>query len=234
MVIGGTVNENGILHVKVTRVGSESALSQIVRLVESAQMAKAPVQKLADQISKYFVPLVIVLSLSTFLSWFVAGKLHAYPKSWIPSSMNNFELALQFGISLMVIACPCALGLATPTAVMVGTGVGATQGVLIKGGQALESAHKVLPNTTGPLRMPVIGMDSAPDFTCKKDTKEAIIEAVKQGYRHIDSAASYGSEKALGEALKEAIELGLVSRENLFVTSKFWVTENHPHFVLPA
>ncbi|BAU00543.1 hypothetical protein VIGAN_10214800 [Vigna angularis var. angularis] len=143
MVIGGTMNENGVMHVKVTRVGSESALSQIVRLVESAQMAKAPVQKLADHISKYFVPLVIVLSLSTWLSWFLAGKLHAYPKSWIPSSMNYFELALQFGISVMVIACPCALGLATPTAVMVGTGVGATQGVLIKGGQALESAHKV-------------------------------------------------------------------------------------------
>ncbi|KAK7260819.1 hypothetical protein RIF29_27117 [Crotalaria pallida] len=143
MVIGGTVNENGVLHVKVTRVGSESALSQIVRLVESAQMAKAPVQKLADQISKYFVPLVIFLSLSTWLSWFLAGQLQAYPKPWIPSSMNRFELALQFGISVMVIACPCALGLATPTAVMVGTGVGATQGVLIKGGKALESAHKV-------------------------------------------------------------------------------------------
>ncbi|RHN42207.1 putative cu(2+)-exporting ATPase [Medicago truncatula] len=111
MVIGGTVNENGVLHVKVARVGSETALSQIVRLVESAQMAKAPVQKYADQISKYFVPIVIVLSLSTWISWFVAGKLHSYPKSWIPSSMNNFELALQFGISVMVIACPCALGL---------------------------------------------------------------------------------------------------------------------------
>jgi Cu+-exporting ATPase len=143
MVIGGTVNENGVLHVKVTRVGSESALSQIVRLVESAQMAKAPVQKFADQISKYFVPIVIVISLTTWISWFIAGKLHTYPKSWIPKSMNSFELALQFGISVMVIACPCALGLATPTAVMVGTGVGATQGVLIKGGQALESAHKV-------------------------------------------------------------------------------------------
>jgi len=86
---------------------------------------------------------VIALSLSTWLSWFLAGKFHAYPKSWIPSSTNSFELALQFGISVMVIACPCALGLATPTAVMVGTGVGATQGVLIKGGQALENAHKV-------------------------------------------------------------------------------------------
>ncbi|KAG1362649.1 copper-transporting ATPase HMA5 [Cocos nucifera] len=129
-VIGATVNENGVLHVQATHVGSESALSQIVRLVESAQMAKAPVQKFADRISKYFVPLV-------------TGKFNGYPKSWIPSSMDSFQLALQFGISVMVIACPCALGLATPTAVMVGTGVGASQGVLIKGGQALESAHKV-------------------------------------------------------------------------------------------
>ncbi|KAK8996690.1 hypothetical protein V6N11_081955 [Hibiscus sabdariffa] len=96
-VIGGTVNENGVLHIKATKVGSESALAQIVRLVESAQMAKAPVQKFADRISRYFVPLPV----------------------------------------------PCALGLATPTAVMVGTGVGASQGVLIKGGQALEGAHKV-------------------------------------------------------------------------------------------
>ncbi|THU65624.1 hypothetical protein C4D60_Mb05t05590 [Musa balbisiana] len=142
-VIGGTVNENGVLHIRATHVGSESALSQIVRLVESAQMAKAPVQKFADRISKYFVPLVILLSLVTWLIWFLAGKFSSYPKSWIPSSMDSFQLALQFGISVMVIACPCALGLATPTAVMVGTGVGASQGVLIKGGQALESAHKV-------------------------------------------------------------------------------------------
>ncbi|XP_065006007.1 copper-transporting ATPase HMA5-like [Musa acuminata AAA Group] len=142
-VIGGTVNENGVLHVRATHVGSESALSQIVRLIESAQMAKAPVQKFADRISKYFVPLVIVLATFTWLIWFLAGKFNSYPKSWIPSSMDSFQLALQFGISVMVIACPCALGLATPTAVMVGTGVGASQGVLIKGGQALESAHKV-------------------------------------------------------------------------------------------
>ncbi|KAF8702415.1 hypothetical protein HU200_032791 [Digitaria exilis] len=142
-VIGGTVNENGVLHVRATFVGSESALAQIVRLVESAQMAKAPVQKFADQISKVFVPLVIVLSLLTWLAWFLAGRFHGYPYSWIPSSMDRFQLALQFGISVMVIACPCALGLATPTAVMVATGVGASQGVLIKGGQALESAHKV-------------------------------------------------------------------------------------------
>ncbi|KAK2436554.1 copper-transporting ATPase RAN1 [Trifolium repens] len=116
-VIGGTLNENGVLHVKATKVGSESALLQIVRLVESTQMAMAHVQKFADCISKFCVPLVILISFSTWLAWFLAGKYHAYPKSWIPSSMDNFELALQFGISVMVIACPCALGLAMPTAV---------------------------------------------------------------------------------------------------------------------
>jgi Cu+-exporting ATPase len=142
-VIGGTMNGNGVLRVKATHVGAETALSQIVRLVEAAQMAKAPVQKLADRISKYFVPLVVIVALLTFLGWYVGGKTRSYPKSWIPSSMDEFELALQFGISVLVVACPCALGLATPTAVMVATGKGASQGVLIKGGQALEGAHKV-------------------------------------------------------------------------------------------
>ncbi|GJN02108.1 hypothetical protein PR202_ga19430 [Eleusine coracana subsp. coracana] len=153
-VIGGTVNENGVLHIRATFVGSESALAQIVRLVESAQMAKAPVQKLADQISRVFVPLVILFSLLTWLVWLLAGRFHSYPDSWIPSSMDSFQLALQFGISVMVIACPCALGLATPTAVMVATGVGASQGVLIKGGHALESAQKV--NSEHPLAKAIV------------------------------------------------------------------------------
>ena len=80
----------------------------------------------------------------------------------------------------------------------------------------------------------MIGMGSAPDFTCKNDTKKAIIEAIKQGYRHFDTAAAYGSELALGEAIKEAIELGLVSRQDLFITSKLWCTDIHPHLVVSA
>ncbi|KAK7386054.1 hypothetical protein VNO78_32125 [Psophocarpus tetragonolobus] len=98
----------------------------------------------------------------------------------------------------------------------------------------VEIPRILLPNSSGQQRMPVVGMGSAPDFTCKKDTKEAIIEAIKQGYRHFDTAAAYGSEQALGEALNEAIHLGLVSRQDLFVTSKLWVTDNHPHLVLSA
>ncbi|KAF8009186.1 hypothetical protein BT93_J0236 [Corymbia citriodora subsp. variegata] len=142
-VIGGTMNENGCLLVKATHVGSETALSQIVQLVEAAQLARAPVQKLADQISRFFVPTVVVVAFFTWLVWFIPGLIGLYPKGWIPKAMDGFELALQFGISVLVVACPCALGLATPTAVMVATGKGASQGVLIKGGDALEKAHKV-------------------------------------------------------------------------------------------
>lgn len=142
-VIGGTVNDNGCIIVKVTHVGSETALSQIVQLVEAAQLARAPVQKLADKISRFFVPTVVLIAFVTWLGWFILGVTHLYPRSWIPKAMDAFELALQFGISVLVVACPCALGLATPTAVMVATGKGASQGVLIKGGNALEKAHKV-------------------------------------------------------------------------------------------
>ncbi|XP_052201746.1 copper-transporting ATPase HMA4-like isoform X2 [Diospyros lotus] len=142
-VIGGTVNENGCLLVKATHVGPETALSQIVQLVEVAQLARAPVQKLADKISKFFVPTVVLAALITWIGWFIPGEAGIYPKGWIPKAMDAFELALQFGISVLVVACPCALGLATPTAVMVATGKGASQGVLIKGGNALEKAHKV-------------------------------------------------------------------------------------------
>ncbi|KAI3994827.1 hypothetical protein MKX01_037378 [Papaver californicum] len=142
-VIGGTVNENGCLLVKVTHVGSETALSQIVQLVEAAQLNRAPVPELADRISRVFVPVVVVEAILTWLSWFILGEAAVYPKDWIPNAMNSFEPALQFGISVLVVACPCALGLATPTAVMVATGKGASQGVLIKGGNALKKAHKV-------------------------------------------------------------------------------------------
>ncbi|XP_057451403.1 copper-transporting ATPase HMA4-like [Lotus japonicus] len=142
-VISGTINENGCIVVKATHVGSDTALSQIVQLVEAAQLAKAPVQKLADHISRVFVPIVVVVALLTWLGWLIPGEAGIYPKHWIPKGMDAFELALQFAISVLVVACPCALGLATPTAVMVASGIGASQGVLIKGGDALEKAHKV-------------------------------------------------------------------------------------------
>ncbi|XP_040986891.1 probable copper-transporting ATPase HMA5 isoform X2 [Juglans microcarpa x Juglans regia] len=207
-VIGGTLNVNGVLRIKATRVGSESALSQIVRLVESAQLAKAPVQKFADRISKYFVPLVIVFSFSTWLAWFLAGKFHSYPESWIPFSMDDFELALQFGISVMVIACPCALGLATPTAVMVGTGVGATQGVLIKGGQALESAHKVN----------CIVFDKTGTLTVGKPVvidKRLLTSMAVQDFNELIAATEVNSEHPLAKAIVEYAKKFREDGENL-------------------
>ncbi|KAI3669077.1 hypothetical protein L6452_40298 [Arctium lappa] len=143
LVIGGTINLHGSLHVQATKIGSDTVLSQIISLVETAQMSKAPIQKFADFVASIFVPTVVTLSLTTFMVWFFSGVLGAYPEDWLPPNGNNFDFALMFSISVVVVACPCALGLATPTAVMVATGVGANNGVLIKGGDALERAQKI-------------------------------------------------------------------------------------------
>ncbi|PIA37703.1 hypothetical protein AQUCO_03000329v1 [Aquilegia coerulea] len=142
-VIGGTINLHGVLHVQATNVGSNTVLSQIISLVEAAQMSKAPVQKFADFVASIFVPTVVSLALLTFLGWYICGVFGVYPEEWLPDNGNHFVFALMFSISVVVIACPCALGLATPTAIMVATGVGANNGVLIKGGDALERAQKV-------------------------------------------------------------------------------------------
>ncbi|GAB2281278.1 serine/threonine protein kinase Ran1 [Dionaea muscipula] len=143
LVIGGTVNLHGVLHIQATKVGSNTVLSQIISMVETAQMYKAPIQKFADFVASIFVPTVVAMAFVTFLCWFFFGLAGAYPKSWLPENGNYFVFSLMFSISVVVIACPCALGLATPTAVMVATGVGAKNGVLIKGGDALERAQKV-------------------------------------------------------------------------------------------
>ncbi|KAL2474698.1 Copper-transporting ATPase RAN1 [Abeliophyllum distichum] len=142
-VIGGTINLHGSLHVQANKVGSNTVLSQIISLVETAQMSKAPIQKFADFKASIFVPVVVTLALLTLLGWYLAGLLGAYPKEWLPENGNYFIFSLMFAISVVVIACPCALGLATPTAVMVATGIGANNGVLIKGGDALERAQKI-------------------------------------------------------------------------------------------
>ncbi|KAI5385571.1 serine/threonine protein kinase Ran1, variant 2 [Lathyrus oleraceus] len=142
-VIGGTINFHGVLHIHATKVGSDTVLSQIINLVETAQMSKAPIQKFADYVASIFVPTIVALSILTLLCWYTAGALGAYPDEWLPENGNHFVFALMFSISVVVIACPCALGLATPTAVMVATGVGANNGVLIKGGDSLERAQMV-------------------------------------------------------------------------------------------
>jgi Cu+-exporting ATPase len=129
-VYGGTLNKHGFLKIKATRVGADSTLSKIIRLIEDAQMKKAPIQSYADMVSAYFVPTVILISLVTFSIWFfVLGK--------------PLSFSLTTAVAVLVISCPCALGLATPTAVMVGIGKGAKNGILIKGGDVLEKVHKI-------------------------------------------------------------------------------------------
>ena len=143
-LIGGTVNVGGrALLMRTTRVGADTALSTIVRLVEQAQMVKAPVQALADRISAVFVPCILAVSVLTFAVWYTAGRVDAFPPEWVPAGHSDFLFAFLFAVAVVVVACPCALGLATPTAVMVSTGVGASNGVLIKGGDALERAHRL-------------------------------------------------------------------------------------------
>ena len=154
IVIGGTLNQNGLLIIEATHVGNDTALSQIVRLVEEAQTSKAPIQQLADRIAGIFVPLVCSVSLLTLFAWFIIGSYRfKIIKAYSPyhrdtdHDVSNLEmtveLAFQFAITVLCVSCPCALGLATPTAVMVGTGAGATNGILIKGGEPLETAYKI-------------------------------------------------------------------------------------------
>jgi len=153
-VTGGTLNEGAAFLMKAEKIGSETSLFQIVTLVENAQLAKAPIQAAADSISNVFVPFVIIVSAFTFFMWYYAGAQNRYPDSWLPENESKFIFAMLFGISVLVTACPCALGLATPTAVMVGTGVGASNGILIKGADGLERAakvNKVLFDKTGTL-----------------------------------------------------------------------------------
>jgi len=128
-VIGASINKNGTIQIRASKVGKDTVLSQIIKLVEDAQGSKAPISRIADAISAYFVPMVMGTAILSGAVWFLTGK--------------SLEFALTVFISVLVIACPCALGLATPTAIMVGTGRGAELGILIKGGRPLETAHKI-------------------------------------------------------------------------------------------
>lgn len=145
-VIGGTVNGLGTFDMLVTRAGKDTALAQIVKLVEETQTSKAPIQAFADRVAGYFVPAVITLSALTLVAWLVISSIlsaDALPAMFHRHGVSKLAVCLQMCISVVVVACPCALGLSTPTAIMVGTGVGAKNGILIKGGRALEASRSI-------------------------------------------------------------------------------------------
>jgi Cu+-exporting ATPase len=197
-VIGATINKSGTFTFRATHVGKDTALAQIIKLVEEAQGSKAPIQRLADQISSYFVPAVLVLAALTFVLWFWLGP---EPK---------FTLSLVSLISVLIIACPCALGLATPTAIMVGTGKGAEHGVLIRGGEALVGAHRVnaiVLDKTGTLTR---GKPAVTDVVLAGDAIPSNGHSPETEFLRLVASAERGSEHPLGEAIvTRAGELGL-------------------------
>jgi Cu+-exporting ATPase len=187
-VVGGTINKQGLLKFEATRVGAQTALAQIIRLVEEAQGSKAPIQRLADRVSAVFVPAVIVTATITFLVWLVIGGV-------------GFTESLLFAIAVLVIACPCALGLATPTAIMVGTGKGAEQGILFKNSEALERAHEL---TT-------VVLDKTGTITQGKPSVTDVVAANPESWKRdsllrLAASAERGSEHPLGEAIVQAAE----------------------------
>ena len=183
-VVGASINKTGFIKYRATKVGKDTALSQIVKLVEEAQGSKAPIAKLADVISAYFVPTVIILAVISSIGWLIAGETPLF--------------SITIFIAVLVIACPCALGLATPTAIMVGTGKGAENGVLIKGGEALETAHTI--NT--------VVFDKTGTIT---EGKPVVTDIFAAGISDdellaIAASAEKGSEHPLGEAIVKSAE----------------------------
>ncbi|MDR2864142.1 MAG: heavy metal translocating P-type ATPase [Spirochaetaceae bacterium] len=189
-VFAATINANGLIQFKAEKVGSETALAQIIKLVEDAQGSKAPIAQLADIVSGYFVPVVCLIALVAGVVWYFAAL--ANP-ALLPPTYFPFKFAVTIFISVLVIACPCALGLATPTAIMVATGKGAENGILIKGGEALESVHKI--NT--------IVFDKTGTLTeGKPKVTDIITTGIDRDYLlQISASAEKGSEHPLGQAI---------------------------------
>jgi len=192
-VIGATLNQAGLLKFEATKVGKETALAQIIRLVEEAQGSKAPIQKLADRISSVFVPIVILIALLTFLVWYFIIPMP------VNSQVNLFTRALINMVAVLVIACPCAMGLATPTAVMVGTGKGAEMGILIRSGEALERAGKVTTVVLDKTGTITRGQPSVTDIIVG-NSKSSDAELTSELLR-LAASVEKGSEHPLGEAI---------------------------------
>ncbi len=193
-VVGGTINKQGLLKFEATRVGAQTALAQIIRLVEEAQGSKAPIQRLADRVSAVFVPAVIAVASITFLAWLIVGGV-------------GFTQSMIYLVAVLVIACPCALGLATPTAIMVGTGKGAEHGILFKNSEALERAHElrtIVLDKTGTITQ---GEPSLTDVLARSDERGTASEVfTRASLLRLAASAERGSEHPLGEAIVQAAQ----------------------------
>lgn len=178
-VTGGAINADGLVRVRATRVGADSTLSGIIKLIQNAQASKAPVQRLVDQVAAVFVPAVVVIALLTWAGWWLAGA--------------GWETGLINSVTVLVIACPCALGLATPTAIMVGTGVAAKHGILIKDAEALENAH----------RLDTVVFDKTGTLTEGRPRVHALhaVDGDDRGLLRIAASAQQGSEHPLARAM---------------------------------
>jgi Cu+-exporting ATPase len=183
-VIGASINKTGFIKYKATKVGKDTALAQIVKLVEDAQGSKAPIAQLADVISAYFVPTVIILAIIASVGWLIAGE--------------TLVFSLTIFIAVLVIACPCALGLATPTAIMVGTGKGAENGVLIKGGEALETTHEIKTIVFDKTGTITEGRPIVTDIITNGISEDEILV--------LAASSEKGSEHPLGEAIVRGAE----------------------------
>jgi len=216
-VTGGTVNLGGILRVKATRVGRNTTLSQIVKLVEDAQSTKAPIERIADTVAGYFVPAVMAVAAATFVFWYFVGSSY-----WDVGDPLTFSLRVF--VSVLVIACPCALGLATPTAIVVGTGRGAQMGILIKDAAALETAHKlttVIFDKTGTLTRGeprVVRIELSPGVTEEELLRFA--GSAEKGSEHILSRAVIAAVEKKGMGIEQPETSNVIPGEGVSAKTK--------------
>ncbi|MBM7558012.1 heavy metal translocating P-type ATPase [Halanaerobacter jeridensis] len=205
-VIGATINQRGLIKVEATKVGKDTFLSQVIKMVEEAQGTKVPIQEFADKVTSIFVPTVLGIAALTFLSWLIfpqaLGQVTSWAAGflpWVDPNLGVITAAIFATIAVLVIACPCALGLATPTALMVGTGMGAENGVLIRKGEAIQTmkdVHTIVFDKTGTITK---GQPEVTDIIAKNDfTEQELLEAA--------ASVEAGSEHPLGEAIVRKAE----------------------------
>ncbi len=209
-LIGATINQRGHLRMQATKVGADTVLASIIRMVEQAQGSKAPIQRLADSISSIFVPVVLLIAALTFVGWAIVGNVTGAGASGMQGASNPWIVAIVAAVAVLVVACPCALGLATPTAIMVGTGKGAEQGILIKGGESLERIHAVravLLDKTGTITK---GKPALTDVVTAGDRQSNdllwLVAEAEQGSEHPLASAIVEGARARGLALDASLE----------------------------